>query len=72
MSNPLGLIVMYHYVRPDASPIPAGIRPLLVSEFETQLDWLTSKYDIVPADRFNHSLSYVRRLWQAAMSTYIR
>ena len=32
------LIVMYHYVRPDGEPIPAGIRPMLTSQFEAQLD----------------------------------
>lgn len=49
---PPGLIVMYHYVRPDRAPIPAGIRPLLVSEFERQLDWLSERYDLVSAETF--------------------
>jgi peptidoglycan/xylan/chitin deacetylase (PgdA/CDA1 family) len=46
------LIVMYHYVRPDQGAIPAGIRPLLTSEFETQLDWLGERYEIVKPDDF--------------------
>ena len=46
------LVVMYHYVRPDGNPIPAGIRPLWVSEFQQQLDWLSNRYDIVGADDF--------------------
>lgn len=49
---PSGLIVMYHYVRPDRSNTPAGIRPLLVSEFESQLDWLCERYDVLSAERF--------------------
>jgi peptidoglycan/xylan/chitin deacetylase (PgdA/CDA1 family) len=47
-----GLIVMYHYVRPDAEKIPAGIRPLLASEFQKQLDWLCDRYDVLPASEF--------------------
>jgi peptidoglycan/xylan/chitin deacetylase (PgdA/CDA1 family) len=50
--NPPALAVMYHYVRPDAQTIPAGIRPLLVSEFEKQLDWLEQRYSIVNAETF--------------------
>jgi peptidoglycan/xylan/chitin deacetylase (PgdA/CDA1 family) len=47
-----GLIVMYHYVRPDRQAIPAGIRPLLTSEFQKQLDWLSERYEILPANEF--------------------
>lgn len=47
-----GIAVMYHYVRPERSAIPAGIRPLLASEFEKQLDWLAERYDILPAKEF--------------------
>jgi peptidoglycan/xylan/chitin deacetylase (PgdA/CDA1 family) len=46
------LVVMYHYVWPDAEPIPGGIRPMRVVAFESQLDQLTSRYDIVEADDF--------------------
>jgi peptidoglycan/xylan/chitin deacetylase (PgdA/CDA1 family) len=46
------LIVMYHYVWPDGEKIPGGIRPLLVSEFERQLDWLSERYEIVGAEEF--------------------
>jgi peptidoglycan/xylan/chitin deacetylase (PgdA/CDA1 family) len=51
-SNLPGLAVMYHYVRSDHDTIPGGIRPLLVSEFEKQLDWLQQRYSIVNADTF--------------------
>jgi peptidoglycan/xylan/chitin deacetylase (PgdA/CDA1 family) len=45
------IAVMYHYVRPDGAPIPGGIRPMLVSEFERQLDWLAEHYTLAhPAD----------------------
>jgi peptidoglycan/xylan/chitin deacetylase (PgdA/CDA1 family) len=50
-TNP-SLIVMYHYVRPDQKSVPAGIRPLRVSEFERQLDWLCERYDVVSAEEF--------------------
>jgi peptidoglycan/xylan/chitin deacetylase (PgdA/CDA1 family) len=43
---------MYHYVWPDADPIPGGIRPMRASAFETQLNHLATRYDIVAADRF--------------------
>jgi peptidoglycan/xylan/chitin deacetylase (PgdA/CDA1 family) len=46
------LIVMYHYVRRDGSQISPGIRPLFTSEFETQLDWLSERFDIVGAEEF--------------------
>jgi peptidoglycan/xylan/chitin deacetylase (PgdA/CDA1 family) len=49
---PPGLAMMYHYVRPDASPIPAGIRPMLASEFERQLDHLEQHYTIAQPDDF--------------------
>lgn len=45
------IAVMYHYVRPDGAPVPGGIRPMLVSEFERQLDWLAERYTLAsPAD----------------------
>jgi peptidoglycan/xylan/chitin deacetylase (PgdA/CDA1 family) len=45
------IAVMYHYVRPDDAPLPGGIRPMLVSEFERQLDWLAEHYTLArPAD----------------------
>lgn len=47
-----GLIVMYHYVRPDRGPVPGGIRPLFADEFERQLDWLCQTYDVVGAEDF--------------------
>lgn len=56
-----GLIVMYHYVRPDRSNIPTGIRPLLVSEFEAQLDWLLERYDIVRPDEFMRAIELSNR-----------
>jgi peptidoglycan/xylan/chitin deacetylase (PgdA/CDA1 family) len=43
---------MYHYVRPEASPIPAGIRPMLATEFERQLDYLEQRYTIASPDDF--------------------
>lgn len=43
---------MYHYVRPDGEDSPGGIRPLRVSEFEAQLDWLQARYRIVGPARF--------------------
>ncbi len=46
------LAVMYHYVWPDGKPVPGGIRPLLASEFEAQLDWLSERYRIVSPDDF--------------------
>lgn len=46
------LIVMYHYVWPDGKKVPGGIRPMLVSKFEEQLDWLNERYEIVGADEF--------------------
>jgi peptidoglycan/xylan/chitin deacetylase (PgdA/CDA1 family) len=54
MNDPIGqgLIVMYHYVRPDEERSPAGIRPLRVSQFEAQLDWLQQRYHIVGPTRF--------------------
>ena len=48
-----GLIVMYHYVRRDDDlTIPAGIRPMLASQFEAQLDWLSEHYSILHPDDF--------------------
>ena len=45
------IAVMYHYVRPDGAPIPGGIRPILVSEFERQLDYLAEHYTLAhPAE----------------------
>jgi peptidoglycan/xylan/chitin deacetylase (PgdA/CDA1 family) len=61
-SNSPGLAVMYHYVRADHDTIPGGIRPLLVSEFERQLDWLQQHYCIVSATTFGHSLASVHNL----------
>lgn len=53
MTDPAApVVVMYHYVWPDAASVPAGIRPLLASEFERQIDWLEQRYRILPADRF--------------------
>jgi peptidoglycan/xylan/chitin deacetylase (PgdA/CDA1 family) len=52
MNNASPIIVMYHYVRPDEKPVPGGIRPMLVSEFEHQLDWLAERYAIVGPDEF--------------------
>ena len=46
------LIVMYHYVWPDEKKVPGGIRPMLVSKFEEQLDWLMERYEIVGAVEF--------------------
>ncbi|HQY88138.1 MAG TPA: polysaccharide deacetylase family protein [Tepidisphaeraceae bacterium] len=46
------LIVMYHYIWPDSKAVPGGIRPMLVSQFEKQLDWLSERYEIVNADEF--------------------
>lgn len=48
---------MYHYVRPDGDLIPAGIRPLLASEFERQLDWLERHYSIVSPAEFGPWMS---------------
>jgi len=56
-SPPNGLIVMYHYVRKDASIIPSGIRPLLESEFEAQLDWLCERYCVVGPEEFVERVS---------------
>ena len=50
--NPPALAVMYHYVRPDGETIPPGIRPLLASEFERQLDWLQRHYSVVSPEKF--------------------
>jgi len=47
-----GLAVMYHYIVPDGVPIPSGIRPLLLSEFEQQLDWLCERYTVLPPADF--------------------
>jgi peptidoglycan/xylan/chitin deacetylase (PgdA/CDA1 family) len=48
-----GLIVMYHYVRNDDDrDIPAGIRPMLTSQFEEQLDWLGEHYSILHPQQF--------------------
>lgn len=52
ISNSPGVAMMYHYVRADHDTIPAGIRPLLASEFEKQLDWLEQRYAILNADSF--------------------
>lgn len=46
------LVVMYHYIWPDTEEVPAGIRPLLASEFIEQLDDLEGRYDIVGPERF--------------------
>ena len=43
---------MYHYVRPDGQGVPGGIRPMMTSEFERQLDWLEQHYSIVRPDAF--------------------
>ncbi len=43
---------MYHYVRPDGDLIPAGIRPLLVSKFERQLDWIEGHYTVISPEKF--------------------
>ena len=51
MSDPPGIILMYHYLRPRKQPCPAGIRPLWTDEFEAQLDWLGQRYDILDAER---------------------
>jgi len=62
MTTAPGLVVMYHYVRPDDSPIPGGVRPLLASEFEVQLDWLCDRYDVVSAPEFlNRTTGGIRR-----------
>jgi peptidoglycan/xylan/chitin deacetylase (PgdA/CDA1 family) len=50
------LAVMYHYVRPDASAIPSGIRPMLASDFERQLDLLSEHYTIAHPNDFLASL----------------
>jgi peptidoglycan/xylan/chitin deacetylase (PgdA/CDA1 family) len=50
--KPQGLVMMYHYVRPDTAPIPAGIRPMLASEFERQLDLLAEHYTIAQPVHF--------------------
>jgi peptidoglycan/xylan/chitin deacetylase (PgdA/CDA1 family) len=50
-------VMMYHYVRPDGAAIPAGIRPMLVSEFERQLDWLAERYKIMAPEQFLNWLS---------------
>src|SRR4051794_33733691 len=47
-----GVVMMYHYVRPDGTAIPAGIRPMLVSDFERQLDWIGERYEIVGPSQF--------------------
>jgi peptidoglycan/xylan/chitin deacetylase (PgdA/CDA1 family) len=48
-----GLIVMYHYVRNDDDrDIPAGIRPMLTSQFEEQLDWMGEHYSILHPQQF--------------------
>jgi peptidoglycan/xylan/chitin deacetylase (PgdA/CDA1 family) len=47
-----GVVMMYHYVRPDGAAIPGGIRPMLASEFERQLDWITERYEIVAPAEF--------------------
>ena len=46
------ICMMYHYVRPDASEIPAGIRPMLAGDFERQLDLLAEHYTIAPPANF--------------------
>ena len=46
------LVVMYHYVWPDARAPHAGVRPLRTSQFEAQLDRLSTRYDIVDANTF--------------------
>ncbi len=46
------LVVMYHYVWQDMQNVPGGIRPLLSTEFDTQLDFLESRYQIVSAESF--------------------
>jgi peptidoglycan/xylan/chitin deacetylase (PgdA/CDA1 family) len=52
-NDPQGsLVVMYHYVWPDSQPVPGGIRPLMASEFEAQLNWLERHYEILTADDF--------------------
>jgi peptidoglycan/xylan/chitin deacetylase (PgdA/CDA1 family) len=50
------LVVMYHYVWPDGAAAPGGIRPLMASEFERQLDWLGERFDVVGAGEFLESL----------------
>lgn len=47
MTEPWGMALMYHYIRPRGQDIPRGIRPLLAEEFETQLDWLSDRFDIL-------------------------
>jgi peptidoglycan/xylan/chitin deacetylase (PgdA/CDA1 family) len=47
-----GVVMMYHYVRPDGAAIPAGIRPMLAGEFERQLDWIGERYEIVGPREF--------------------
>ena len=43
---------MYHYVRHSRDTSPGGIRPLFVSEFEKQLDWLKENFRLVSPDQF--------------------
>ena len=46
------MVVMYHYVRKSVESSPQGVRPLLTSEFEEQLDWLDSNFRIVAPEEF--------------------
>ena len=51
MSGSPPFVVMYHHVRPQDSVIPNGIRPILLPDFEGQLDRLSESHDIVsPAE----------------------
>src|SRR4051794_17583913 len=52
-----GVVMMYHYVRPDRAAIPGGIRPMLGSEFERQLDWLGERYEIIGPSEFSKWLA---------------
>lgn len=58
-----GVVMMYHYVRPDGAVIPSGIRPMLTSEFERQLDWLGERYEITAAPDF---LNWLQGDWRGS------
>jgi peptidoglycan/xylan/chitin deacetylase (PgdA/CDA1 family) len=50
------MVVMYHYVRESLDSSPAGVRPLLVDEFEAQLDWIEDNFRVASAEEFLYSL----------------
>src|SRR3990167_5860785 len=61
MTSGASIVVTYHYVRDTKNgPFP-GIKALAVAEFEAQLGFVQSRFDVVALDAFEAALDGRRR-----------